>query len=87
MSKLLFWAVVILVLLLVSRLAGRAAARHREIRRQQRDPMPKPPPRATSMVQCAHCGVHLPAHEALRSQGTTWCSAEHARLGPRPPQG
>lgn len=86
MSKIVFWVVVILVLLLVSRLAGRAAARHRAARRQQREPMPKPPPRTTSMVQCAHCGVHLPAHEALRSQGTTWCSADHARLGTPPPR-
>jgi len=34
------------------------------------------------MVRCAHCGIHLPRSEALLQGGHTWCSAEHARLGP-----
>ena len=40
---------------------------------------PKP---LESMVRCAHCGIHLPRSEALLQNGQTWCSAEHARLGP-----
>lgn len=34
-----------------------------------------------AMVRCAHCGIHLPRSEAYTSQGQTWCSEEHARLG------
>jgi len=33
------------------------------------------------MVQCAHCGVYLPASEAITQQGRQWCSQDHARLG------
>lgn len=84
MSKILFWVGVILVLLLVSRLLGRAAARRRE-GSQPRQSRHAPPRRSQAMVQCAHCGVHLPASEAVRTQGLAWCSAEHARLGQRPP--
>ncbi|WP_277404946.1 PP0621 family protein, partial [Achromobacter xylosoxidans] len=35
-----------------------------------------------AMVRCAHCGIHLPRSEALLQGGRTWCSQEHARLGP-----
>ncbi len=34
-----------------------------------------------NMVQCAHCGVYLPASEALTREGKQWCSEDHARLG------
>ncbi len=36
-----------------------------------------------SMVQCEHCGIHLPRSEAVMIGGRTWCSQEHARLGVR----
>lgn len=29
------------------------------------------------MVECAHCGLHLPRSEALSEHGTFFCSAEH----------
>jgi uncharacterized protein len=35
------------------------------------------------LVQCAHCGVHLPRSEARQTEGTLYCSEEHARLGRR----
>jgi uncharacterized protein len=41
------------------------------------------PPEA--MVDCAHCGVHLPASEAVRDEAARpYCGAEHRRAGPRP---
>ncbi|MCK9511533.1 MAG: hypothetical protein M0R28_09930 [Pigmentiphaga sp.] len=82
MSKVLFWVVIILAVLLVSRLLARQAVRRRADapRRQRRG---APPARPQAMVQCAHCGVHLPATDAVKSQGRNWCSPEHARLGPR----
>jgi uncharacterized protein len=51
-----------------------------------------PPPRVPSqaalapredMVRCAHCGVHLPGSDAVRSGERLYCSAEHAAAGPR----
>lgn len=35
---------------------------------------------AITMVQCEHCGVHIPQNEAVTHQGHTWCSLEHKRL-------
>lgn len=33
------------------------------------------------MVQCAHCGVHFPASEALAgADGAVYCCAEHRQL-------
>jgi uncharacterized protein len=41
------------------------------------------PPEA--MVDCARCGLHLPASEALRdAAGRQYCCAEHRDAGPRP---
>jgi uncharacterized protein len=35
-----------------------------------------------AMVRCAHCGVHVPANEALvDAQGHHYCCAEHRELG------
>ena len=29
------------------------------------------------MVRCEHCGVHLPASEAVSAEGRSYCSVEH----------
>lgn len=43
------------------------------------------PPRSTPMVVCAHCGVHLPANEALLNEATQpFCSEAHRKAGARP---
>lgn len=84
MSKLLFWIVVILLVLLVMRLAARAAAKRAAKPRRAATPRRSPPPGATQpMVRCAHCGVHLPATEAVHRHNHHWCSEAHAQLGPR----
>jgi uncharacterized protein len=37
-----------------------------------------------AMVDCAHCGLHLPASEALRdAEGRVYCCADHRAAGPR----
>ena len=33
------------------------------------------------MVECAHCGVHLPRDDALAGPGGHYCCEEHRRLG------
>ncbi|SAI70130.1 Uncharacterised protein [Bordetella ansorpii] len=90
MGKLLLWVLIVLAALTVWRIINaRAAARMRDEQRAKNPPAAAPrgggravvP--AESMVRCAHCGIHLPRSEALLSDGRTWCSQEHARLGPR----
>lgn len=38
------------------------------------------PPAAETMIQCAHCHVHLPLGESLAAGGKRYCSEEHRRL-------
>ena len=39
------------------------------------------------MVECAHCGLHLPAADAVPEDSQLYCSDAHRRLGPvQPPQ-
>jgi len=33
------------------------------------------------LVRCEHCGLHLPRAEAHETDGRSYCSEEHARLG------
>ena len=87
MGKLLFWIVLIILVLFVARIAGRMAAARQagaqtnQRGKQARGAPPKPKP-LESMVRCAHCGIHLPRSDALLQNGQTWCSSDHARLGP-----
>jgi uncharacterized protein len=42
-----------------------------------------PAPVTQDMVGCAHCGVHLPADEAVRAaDGQPYCSDAHRQAGP-----
>lgn len=36
-----------------------------------------------AMVECAHCGLHLPAADAVREGAHAYCGEAHRRLGPR----
>ena len=58
------------------------------VRRALRGAAPRPDLRKKTqgegeLVQCSHCGVHLPRAEARRAEGALYCSEEHARLGRR----
>jgi len=89
-GKLLLWFLIVLAVLTVWRIANARAARReaernappgaRRASAQGRRGTARVP--AEAMVQCAHCGVHLPRSEALLAGGRTWCRQEHARLGP-----
>jgi uncharacterized protein len=39
--------------------------------------------RNVKMLPCAHCGLHIPADEALRDGGQVYCSREHLEQGPK----
>jgi uncharacterized protein len=42
------------------------------------------PPAPESMVRCAHCGLHLPEGDAVKTpDGHRYCTAAHRDLGPR----
>jgi uncharacterized protein len=41
------------------------------------------PARIEQMVPCAHCGVYLPASDALQRDGQAFCSAAHRDAGAR----
>lgn len=43
---------------------------------------PGRPPLVQNMVACAHCGLHLPAADAIAHQGHSYCSAAHQQQGP-----
>jgi uncharacterized protein len=40
-------------------------------------------PKPTAFAVCAHCGVHLPAHDAVLDGDTAYCSDAHRLAGPR----
>jgi uncharacterized protein len=44
------------------------------------------PPRLRTMVACAHCGLHVPASEALMLDDRPYCSAGHLEAGPKDPR-
>mgnify|MGYP003584819272 CR=1 FL=1 len=57
----------------------RDAQQERAKKAQQRTPAVAPP---QAMVGCAHCGLHLPAADALpRPDGAVFCSAVHRQAG------
>jgi len=46
----------------------------------QRLAEPPPPATPAPMLRCRHCGVHLPAADAVRGALGPYCSHEHRRL-------
>ncbi|MDM0105312.1 PP0621 family protein [Variovorax sp. J22R24] len=47
---------------------------------QSRPPPPAKPPAVgapQAMVRCAHCGLHLPAADAITGPAGVYCSAAH----------
>jgi len=46
-------------------------------RRADRDAQRPADPQAEDMVDCAHCGVHLPRGEGIMSGPRYFCSKEH----------
>ena len=52
--------------------------RRREEQERAEAPPKRPLPGPQAMVECAHCGLHLPAADALPGKdGKVYCSAAH----------
>ena len=46
---------------------------------------PTKPATPVAMVECAHCGLHLPATDAVSAGSRLYCSDAHRLLGPAVP--
>lgn len=66
-----------LIIWLLYRMFHRMLSKPRPQEKVQRKSSPK------DMVKCAHCGMHIPADEALHSEGRDYCSPEHRDAGPQ----
>ncbi|WP_208622029.1 PP0621 family protein [Bordetella genomosp. 12] len=83
MGKIIFWFFAILVVLTVWRMLNARNGRSPRAGAAPRRPGGPPAAKAAEpMVRCTHCGIHVPRSEAVLQNGQTWCSLEHARLGP-----
>ncbi|WP_353179423.1 PP0621 family protein [Delftia acidovorans] len=84
--KYLLVLIVIIIAVGVWRSQRRAEARERRQAAAPRNPAnPANAPLAApqDMVECAHCGLHLPRSEAIEAVGRSYCSAEHRTLAQR----
>lgn len=79
MVKLLLLVMIIIAVLFITRFI----TQKKPFIAPPRKGKPPTPPGAEQMVRCAHCGIYLPRSEALMSNEHTWCSLDHAKLGPR----
>jgi uncharacterized protein len=76
--RILVWLVLIVAGWMFLRPRGKGAS----LRGGAPGPRAVAPPEA--MVDCAHCGLHLPASEAVQGDaGQVYCSAAHRAAGPR----
>jgi uncharacterized protein len=61
-----------------------AAGSRRDEAPSSKPAAPPGPVAPQAIVACAHCGVHLPAADALRdAEGRVYCSDAHRQAGPR----
>jgi uncharacterized protein len=74
MSRLLFWLALAVLVVFAIRSKLRASG--------FKPPPPQAPrePQIETMTQCAHCGLHFPASEAVRADGLDYCCPAHVRL-------
>ena len=71
----------LVVMLVVGVVVWLLTARARPGRADTRADKPSAAPQA--MLACAHCGVHLPAADAVLDGSRVYCSDAHRLRGPR----
>jgi uncharacterized protein len=77
MSRLLFWLALAVLVVFAIRSKLRSSGFKPP---QPTRPQPQREPQVETMAQCAHCGVHFPASEAVRADGLDYCCPAHVRL-------
>ncbi len=78
MGKLAFWVVVAVVAWFAWQAWRRAErAQLRAQRSEDADRSTAPEQLAESILRCGHCGLHVPASEALRDADAVYCSPAH----------
>ena len=87
MSRVIFWILLIglVVMAIRAKLKGLGARQQPPLNRQDEREPPRQAPVAEieTRAQCAHCGIHVPASEAVHADGHDYCSPGHVRLPPR----
>ena len=73
------YLIILLLVVLVTWQWRNARTQHIKTR-QTRDANPKEP---QDMVVCAHCGIHLPAQEAIPGNRGQYCDAHHRAAAER----
>ena len=76
-GRLLLWAIVAFVVWWLLRPRRKATPPPPAAARGPADAPPE------AMVDCAWCGLHFPASEAVRDGGRLYCCAAHRDAGPR----
>lgn len=85
MGKILFWAVIIIGVLLATRVLAYQASKQKTKRRDATAKAAAPLGKAEEMVRCATCSVYMPRSEAIKQDGQFWCSTEHIQSKARSP--
>lgn len=57
-----------------------ARERAEQAQAQRQRPARRPPATPDAMVTCHHCGLHLPASDAVKGSLGYYCGQEHRRL-------
>ena len=87
MSRILFWILLagLVVMAVRAKLKGLAARQQSPLEQEQEGAAAPRAPVADieTMTQCAHCGIHFPASEAVHADGHDYCSPGHVRLPPQ----
>ncbi len=78
-------AKIVLLIVLVVAIVAWFGRRSRNVTSDRGSARGGRPPQLQAMVSCAHCGVHLPQHDAVLRLGHAYCSPAHAEAGPRLP--
>ena len=77
MTRLLFWLALIFLVIAAIRSKLRKMSGPPQ-GGQPQQPRAAEPQQIEKMLQCAHCGVHVPASENVPANGLDYCSAAHA---------
>ena len=83
MSRVIFWILLIGLVVMAIRAKLKGLGARRQPPPHQEAPRQAPAAEIETMTQCAHCGIHFPASEAVHADGHDYCSPGHVRLPPQ----